>query len=199
MRNKTSHDLMTFLFGTSQEESHQESIVEAAEEIFSQMGQQERLEPKKSPLSAALKKLGIKVESGLDVDPDGFCLSTEDVESYREAKKSLSTADAMHKLAELGWVVADCGDEAMTGEKPTFKIRFIEIVTPESDDKDAKVDLEKIAKDAYDFVNEPVVDEPENPKIPKGGVGKAKPGDKAKHAIAKGKTTVESLVNRLID
>lgn len=200
-----SKDLLKFLFGSSQAESSNESLAEAAEEIFSQMGQHERMEPKKSPLAAALKKIGVKVDGGLGVDPDGFCLTTDDGSLYREAKSLLKSADAMHALAELGWVVCDCGDEAMTFEVPEYKIRFLEIAASEPENSDTPVDLEKIAKDAYDFVNAPVVDEPEAPKIEKGGVGKVKPGDKAKSAIHGGKSKAESaeqaetVINCLLD
>lgn len=180
---KRPRELIEFLFGDSQQAAEREMLTSDFAHIFEEMEKQEDLEPKKTPLKSALSKLGVTAE--LEDDTEGFCISLEDGAEYHKIKTKLRDPEAMEKLAELGWVVSDCGDVAMTGEDPDFRFRFMEITTPEPDNAEkrpGRKDLEAIVKAAKEFSYSPKEEQPE-PKTTKGTFGKAKPGAEAQHAI----------------
>jgi hypothetical protein len=193
---KKSRDLIEFLFRDSQQASERDVLAPEFDSIFEEMDKQE-LEPAKTPLKSALAKLGVDIE--LQDDIVGFCASTSCPAEYRELRDKLKSPEAMEKLAELGWVVADRGDRAMTGEEAAYCFNFIEIATPEAENAEkvpGRKDLEDIVKDAKEFSFSPKKEQPE-PKAVKGGVGKTKPGGKAEKAIKDSQRS--RLVRRLLD
>ncbi len=199
---KKPRELIEFLFGDSQQASEREMLTRDFAHIFEEMERQEELEPKKTPLKSALSSLGVKGE--LEDDTEGFTLAFENGAEYRKAKTKLRDPETMEKLAELGWVVTDCGDVAMTGEDPEFKFRFVEITDDEpenSEKRPGRKDLEAIVKAAKEFSYSPKTEQPE-PKTTKGGLGKAKPGGDAKHAIKdslRQRQSVDQLVTKLLE
>jgi hypothetical protein len=139
-------------------------------------------------------------------DPEGFCLCFEDGDEYREACNKLAEPDNFHKLAELGWVVAKCGDEAMSNEPANFKLRFLEITTVATGDSDKAPSAEKIRKDSQkDDTTEQDRDDDLNPVETKDytsddrqkGVGDAKDGSDPE-GKPKGSTKSESMVEALL-
>jgi hypothetical protein len=179
---KKPRELIEFLFGDSQQASEREMLTRDFAHIFEEMERQEELEPKKTPLKSALSKLGVKAELN-----DDFTISVEEPAEYRKIKAKLSDPDTMEELAELGWVVADCGDVAMTGEEADFRFRFTEITQDEPDNSEkrpGRKDLEAIVKAAKEFSYSPKEEQPDPKKGSKAaGVGKPKPGGNAEHAI----------------
>ncbi len=156
-------NLLEFLFGATAVRESQtlgEDVVRLFEEAADE--ETEQMVADKKPLAAALKSIGISHE--VIEGPQGAILCCDDEEDYREYMAKLRDPDGMAKLAEKGWVVAQCGDQAMTNEPASFKIGFIEIYTPEADDKDKAPDLEKIIKDGQKFAaTEPDHDDSMNP------------------------------------
>jgi hypothetical protein len=191
-------DLLEFLYGVSQQESEVDAVLD---EDFAKLLEQadaeeaEAMKAEKTPLSAALKAIGITGEA-LHEDPDGFCLITDDRETYFEACRKLSEPDNMHTLAVKGWVASHGGDVAMSNEAPEFKIKFLEITTTEGDGEDNSETAEKetaIIKAGREFATEepehddelsPVDhDAPEGNKLKKVTVGKPTDGAKPKGTI----------------
>jgi len=179
---KKPRELIEFLFGDSQQASEREMLTRDFAHIFEEMERQEELEPKKTPLKSVLSKIGVKVELN-----DDFAISVEDAAEYRKIKSKLNDPDTMEELAELGWVVSDCGDVAMTGEEADFRFRFTEITQDEpenSEKRPGRKDLEAIVKAAKEFSYSPKEEQPDLKKGSKtAGVGKPKPGGNAEHAI----------------
>lgn len=183
--------LFQFLYGESQVREEIDGLPEDMIAVFEDLEHQEALEPKKEPLSNALKEIGVDV-SDLQVDPEGFVAVTSDEAKYTSAIQALVQPDNIHKLAELGWVFADCGDDAPTDAEPHFRIRFLSLDVAELSDKDKAGKLEKVFKDAHDFLNEPL-DRETNFKKPKGsGVGKATDGETA------GSSSVKEAIDRVL-
>lgn len=162
-------DLLSFLFGESAEVESAESdsgelnLAENLERLFEVAAEAEQgeLKAKKTPLAKALSEFGIS-DSDLQLDPEGFCFVTDNHENYVNAVTVLSTADAMHKLAEMGWVVTKPGDDAMTNEPPNYRIRFLEITTVDQNDRDPKGgtydtgNREEVIKKAQEFATAPM-------------------------------------------
>jgi len=163
----------------------------------------------KKALSTALKTLGIDepVEAGVQ-SADIRCTDDDD---YKKYVGILSDPENMHKLAEMGWVMARCGDAAMSNEPPSYKIGFIEIGTAEggaADKPDEKVDA--IIKKGQEFATTPVAkDDDMNPvdretgkpdaKLSGKTTGIGKPKDGADpEGKPKGSTKAESRVDKLL-
>jgi hypothetical protein len=149
-------NLLEFLYGVSQQE---ESIDDVLDDDFAKLLEQadaaevESMAPDKTPLNTALKAIGIN-GSGLQEDPEGFVLVTDDRDQYVAAVNLLSDPDAMHTLATKGWVAFKCGDQAMSNEAPEYKLRFLEIATAEASDKDTAEEESTIIKNARKFATE---------------------------------------------
>lgn len=174
--NMKTDKLYQFLYGESQVREEIDGLPDDLVAVFEDLEHQEALEPKKEPLANALKEIGLDV-SELQVDPAGFVVTTSDEAKYSSAIDLLVQSDNIHKLAELGWVFADCGDSAPTDQEPSFRIRFLELTTAETNDSDKAESIENILKAAREFATEPLKRET-NFKKPKGsGVGKASDGD----------------------
>ncbi len=200
-------DLLTFLFGESAElesaesDRHELNIAENLDRLMEVAAEAEigELEAKKTPLAKALGELGIKdAAADLQLDTEGFVLATDNHERYVDAMTVLGSAEAMHKLAEMGWVVTKTGDPAMTNEPPNYRIRFLEITTVDANDRDPKggtydtANREEVIKKAQKFATTPMDrDDDLNPvenddgKMGKKdvGVGKAKAGEDPEKAI----------------
>lgn len=151
-------NLLEFLYGVSQVE---EAIDDVLDDDFAKLLEQadaaeaESMAAEKAPLSAALKDIGIN-GSGLQEDPEGFVLITDDREQYVAAVNLLSDPDAMHTLAKKGWVAFKCGDQAMSNEAPEYKLRFLEIATAEGDGTNNSDTAEKestVIKNAREFAS----------------------------------------------
>lgn len=196
-------NLLEFLFGTAAVRESQtlgEDVVRLFEEAADE--ETEQMVADKKPLAAALKSIGI--DHAVVVGPQGAELFCDDEADYREYCAKLRDPDGMAKLAEKGWVASLCGDQAMSNEPASFKIGFVEIYTPEPDDKDKAPDLEKIIKDGQKFAaTEPEHDDKMNPvefddkgsKDGQKGVGDPKDGA-APEGKPKGSTKkTESLIH----
>lgn len=189
--------LFQFLYGDSQVREEMDGLPEDFSAIFEEMERAEAMEPKKSPLSSALSSIGVSL-ADLKDDPEGFFVETNDEASYLEAIGLLRQADNIHKLAELGWVAQNIGDDAPQNAEPHFRIRFLELTTVDTSDKDKAEKVEKIIKAAREFIQEPM-DRPKNFRKPKGdGVGKASAGEQP--AATKGKKieSLDSTLNKVV-
>jgi len=192
-------DLLSFLFLESAEadadESKRAEIAENLEQLFEAADECvcKDLEAKKTPLTKALSEFGIS-EADLQLDPEGFCIETDNGDRYRDILTVLSTAENTHKLAEMGWVVTKPGDDAMTNEAPHYRIRFLDITTVDTGDADKPDEkIKAITKKAREFATTPEErgDDDLNPvdnedgKMGKKatGVGKAKDGEDPDKAI----------------
>lgn len=132
--------LLNFLFNDSQLEDDIENLIEDMASI-------EKLEVKKQPLVKALGSLGVDT-STLVLAPEGwYKITFLDHDSYAAAMTSLTQPDGVNKLAELGWVVANGGNDNGPGtmELPEYHIKFLDIGEVEPSDGDP-VDLNKLQK-----------------------------------------------------
>lgn len=142
-------NLLEFLFGEAvARETEGHDLGEQIVKLFEEADEVEGIEmvANKKPLADALKSLGIDepVEAGAQ-----WCeIHCDDDAEYHEYCRILADADNMHKLAQMGWVMVKCGDTAMSNEKPDYKIGFMEIQTPEPEDKEKPEDAEKLRKQA---------------------------------------------------
>lgn len=185
-------NLLSFLFLESAEAEaatagQELDLADSLEQLFEAAADIEKseLESKQTPLATALSGFGID-DSDLQLDPEGFCLVTDNRQRYADILAILGDAAAMHKLAEMGWVVTKPGDVAMTGEPAEYRIRFLEITTVNTGDKDKPDEKAKaINQAAREFATTPLDrDDDLNPvetddgKMGKrqAGVGKAKDG-----------------------
>lgn len=206
-------NLLEFLYGVSQQESEVDTVLD---EDFAKLLEKadaeeaEAMQAEKAPLSAALKAIGISGEA-LHEDPDGFCLYTDDKETYVDACRKLSEPDNMHTLAVKGWVATHGGDQAMANEAPEFKIKFLEITTTEGDGEDNPTSGESdtaIMKAAREFATEePDHDDEMNPvdhaapegnKLKKVTFGKATDGAQPKGTI-KDSLSASDIVDGLLE
>jgi hypothetical protein len=199
-------NLLEFLYGVSQQQSEIDLLAEDFAELLEKAdeAEAESLATDKAPLSAALKSIGIN-GSGLQEDPEGFVLITDDREQYVQAVALLNDPEAMHTLAKKGWVAFKCGDQAMTNEEPEYKLRFLEIDTAETSDDESGQDDEEIMKKAREFATEepdhddenPVEhDAPEGNSLAKVKIGKATDGKKPEGSV---KDSAQSVVADLLE
>lgn len=162
-------DLLAYLYGGSQVEAEADETREAIERIMEEAEKQEPLKPKRTPLVAALKSLGLDdVNDEIEYDTEGFVLVCDEEDEYKRYVKILMEPEGMEKLAELGWVVTRCGDVAMSNELPEFRIRFLEITTADSSE-DGKWPapnpelIKKAVKKGREFMDEPGPHDEESP------------------------------------
>jgi hypothetical protein len=162
--SKSSKDLLSFLFLESAEADAAElNIEENLEQLFEAAAEAEEgeLQPKKTPLAKALSQFGIS-DADLVLDPEGFSLTTDNRQRYEDALTVLGTPEAMHKLAEMGWVVTKPGDPAMGNEPAQYRIRFLEITTVDANDREPKggtydtANREEVIKKAQEFATTPM-------------------------------------------
>jgi len=207
------NNLLEFLYGVSQQEAEVENILdESFAELLERADAEEAeaMQAEKTPLSAALKAIGISGEA-LHEDPDGFCLITDDRETYNEACRKLSEPDNMHTLAVKGWVATHGGDQAMSNEAPEYKIKFLEITTTEGDGTENPTSGESdtaIMKAGREFATEePEHDDelspvdhtaPEGNKLKKVSIGKATDGEQPKGTI-KDSQSANDIVDGLLE
>lgn len=204
-------NLLEFLFGPAavRESSHTlgEDVVKLFEEAAD--AETEQMVANKKPLAAALKDIGISNE--VHEGPQWCEIHCDDEAQYREHMAMLRDPDAMHKLAEKGWVMAQCGDQAMSNEPPAFKIGFIELnmLGMPDNTKDAE-SLETVIKNAQKFATTPLDREDElNPVETdikpsddrQKGVGKPKDGEdpKGKPKGTSESLTAKNLARRMLD
>ncbi len=192
-------NLIGFLFGESQEISRQEDeITENLQHIFDACAEEESggIESKKTPLAKALKAIGID-KAELELDPRGFALAISDGQEYANTITLLSQPDAIHKLAELGWVVVKSGDSAMSNEPAEYHVRFLEICEVDPAEGEKGEDEEAMHKKAQEFATTEL-DRDQDFTKPKGdGVGKPKEGEKPKKAI-KDSIDVQKLLDEAL-
>lgn len=150
-------NLLEFLYGPVTAHTSPQQVGEAVLKLFEDAASEEKdqLVANKKPLTAALKSFGISNEVK---SCDQWCeIICDDEAQYREYMALLSDADNMHKLAELGWVAAKCGDQAMSNEKPEMKIGFIELsMLGDASTKEDGGSLETILKKAQEFATTPL-------------------------------------------
>lgn len=203
-------NLLEFLFGKTvirEEAELGEQIVRLFEEADEAEGVE--LVANKKPLGDALSSMGVsgKVEAGAQW-AEIHCDNDAD---YRKYIGILSEPDNMHKLAEMGWVMARCGDAATSNEQPDYKIGFIEIETAEAGEADKPDEKVKaIIKKGQEFATTPVEQDDElNPvereqgkpdaKLSGKTTGVGKPKDGADpEGKPKGSTKSESIVDKLL-
>jgi hypothetical protein len=161
-------DLLSYLFFESAESDLNDSekgeldIAENLDQLFEAAAELEKgeLESKKTPLAKALSEFGIS-DADLQLDPEGFVIVTDNHDKYTDMVTVLTSADAMHKLAEMGWVVTKPGDVAMTNEPAEYHLRFLEIMTVEQNDREPKPgyddkNREDVIKKAQEFATTPM-------------------------------------------
>ena len=181
-------NILAYLYGDSQVESEIDDTQDAVDQILEAAEDLEPIKAKRTPLSAALKTLKVDAE-GLELGPAGFSLRYSTEADYAENCAKLAEPEAMETLAQKGWVAIHQGDRAMSGEvEPEYRIRFIDITTPDPDDKtDWPAPNDKlmtdIIKKGREFATTPFERDEENPvedvEAPddkKAGVGKEKAG-----------------------
>jgi len=201
-------NLLEFLFGPAAVRESSPTLGEQVVKLFEEAAdaETEQMVANKKPLVAALKDIGITDEV---IEGPQWCeIHCENEDEFRRHMALLRDPDNMHKLAERGWVVAQCGDQAMSNEPPAFKIGFFELNMLDMPDNTDKVpSLEKVMKDAQKFATTPLDrDDDLNPveTDDKGsddgqkGVGKAKDGEQPKGKI-KDSLTAKELARRLLD
>jgi len=139
---------MQFLFGANAVSESSRTLGADVVKLFEEAAEEEtdQLAANKKPLATALKAVGISAKVN-----DCCEIVLDDGGEYKEYMAKLTDPDNMHKLAELGWVVAAGGDAGMSNEAPDYKIGFVELTTVETGDSDKAPELEKVLKDAQKF------------------------------------------------
>lgn len=206
-------ELLAYLFCGSQAETEFDEACSVVESILEAADKQEPIVAERTPLVKALKALKLDVpDSALEYDPEGFALCLDNEADYRNAVALLMEPDAMEKLAKLGWVVTRCGDNAMSNEEPSFRVRFLEITTCDAEDSESwpapnQELVKKLIKQGREFVNEPFERDDDNPvedtaapDEQQAGVGKAQAGKnpEGKPKTGKSKTESANLVAALL-
>lgn len=199
-------NLLEFLFGMPvvEEAKLGEHVVNIWEEADAE--EAEQMVANKKPLTDALKALGLGVT--VDAGTSWAEIQFDNDADYKEAVTLLSDPDAMHKLAEMGWVMAKCGDRAMSNEAPELRIGFIEIATAEGGDSDkADQKPKEIAKqgrerdttelDRDDDKLNPVETDDGEMGGKATGVGKAKDGE-APEGKPKGSTKKTEAIDSML-
>lgn len=206
-------NLLEFLYGPAIARESSQNLGEAVLHLFEEAenAETEQMVANKKPLATALKSIGISNEV---CDGPQCCeIHCEDEQQYREHLRLLADPDHMHKLAELGWVAAKCGDQAMSNEPADFKIGFIELaMLGMPDNKQDGESLETVIKNARKFATEPMDREDklnpvETDKKPSDdgqkGIGKAKDGadpeGKPKGATKSESLTAKALANQMLE
>lgn len=100
----------------------------------------------KKSLTSALSSLGVAYDGEAEADVSLVTINFDNDEEYRQAIQAIFTPDAMHKLAEAGWVAERNGDRGMSNEAPDFRITFVEIPDMPDNDGDKAPDLKTVMK-----------------------------------------------------
>lgn len=206
-------NLLEFLFGEAAVQQSSTTLGEEVVRLFEEAAgeETEQMIANKKPLAAALKDIGITAE--VEEGPEWCEIRCEDECEYREYMEKLRDPDAMHKLAEKGWVMAQCGDQHMSNEAPCLKIGFIELkMLDMPDNKQDVPDLNNVLKNAQKFATTPMDrDDDLNPVETddktsddnQKGVGKAKDGadpeGKPKGSTKSESATAKDLAKRMLD
>lgn len=204
-------NLLEFLFGAAAVRESGTTLGEEVVRLFEDAADEEteQMVANKKPLAAALKDIGIS--NDVIEGPQACEIQCDDEAQYREHMALLRDPDNMHKLAERGWVVAQCGDQAMSNEPPSMVIGFIELnMLDMPDNKQDVPSLDNVLKNAQKFATTPMDrDDDLNPvetddktsSDNQKGVGKAEDGAAPK-GKPKGSTKSESartLAKRMLD
>lgn len=172
-------NLLEFLFGKTAVREDAE-LGEQIVKLFEDAAEVEGVElvANKKPLADALKAMGI--DEPVELGAQWAEIHCDDDTEYHEYIRTLTDPDNMHKLAEMGWVMTQCGDIAMSNETPDYKIGFIEIATAEGGDADKPDEKVKtIIKQGQEFATTPVEqDDDLNPVEREQGKPDAKLGGK---------------------
>lgn len=195
MSKPVSKDLLKFLFQDSQRDAQLDAYLETLAE---EADHEKDIASKKSPLEKALKSAEVPT-GDMELDPvRGYVLTFGNADDYEKAKRALESPEGMHAMAELGWLATDMGDREGTEASDKFQFNFIEIAgtndEPSDVEKAADVEtseMEKVAKDSFEFVNGDIEDrEDEKPSQDKDkGVGDAKDGADPKGSVKGGKVS----------
>ncbi len=156
----------------------------------------------KKPLAKILKRLGVSYEGQAQADVSLVTIRFTTDQEYRDACAAIFTADAMHDLAEAGWVAEKSGDAGMSNEAPDYHINFVEIPDMPDNDSDKAPSLKDVMKGGRkadttaqkrDDKMNPVESDPKAKMGDKQtGVGKAKDGT-GPEGKPKGSTKSESI------
>ena len=207
-------NLLEFLFGraataTAKEEA---KLGEDIVKLFEEADEVEGIElvANKKPLGDALKTMGI--DEPVEACAQWAEIHCDDDPEYKEYIRILTDPDNMHKLAQMGWVMARCGDSAMSQEVPDYKIGFIEIATAEGGEADKPDEKVKaIIKQGQEFATAPVAKDDEMNPVDREtgkpdtkltgkttGVGKAKDGEDPEGKPKGSTKKAESMVDKLL-
>jgi hypothetical protein len=158
---KDTAKFLKFLFEDSQKD---EELAHYLDEVAEEADKLDKIETKKAPLKAALKKIGLDIKDfELDIDPEqgGLRWTTSCPEMFKQAEKALRSPDGLNAMAELGWLAAVGGDQRGTDADGCYEIYFVDIAEhPGADGTDNSKtapeadSLERLAKAAFDFVNQ---------------------------------------------
>ena len=209
-------NLLEFLFGPTAVGESSQNLGEDVVRLFEEAADEEteQMVADKKPLAAALKAIG--VSASVEDGPSLCTVRADNEADYREMCGALNQPDNIHQLAELGWVVAKCGDAGMGNEAPDYRINFIELTNVATGDSDKAPDLDNILKDAQKFAAtkmdrddemNPVENDDKTSSNHRKGVGKeadgAKPEGKPKGASesasrrVSAKTLADSLLSEM--
>ena len=189
---KSASEILKFLYGESQVRAELENYADGASELITLLTEEEGVETNKTTLVNALKKLDLGLDK-IEIDASGFCLTSGDRDAYTTAWTALREPDAMHALAQHGWVAVNCGEQNMANQPDLYKIRFLEVSTAKAaPDQDG--DMEAVIKQAREFATEPL-------EMPDGEPVPAKPAKKAKQPTQGGNPpgTVKDSLDRDLD
>lgn len=206
-------NLLEFLFGPAAARESSATLGEEVVKLFEEAAgeETEQMVANKKPLAAALKDIGISAEV---IEGPQWCeIKCDDEAEYREHMALLRDPEAMHKLAEKGWVMAQRGDQGMSNEPPDFSIGFIELnMLDMPDNKQDVPSLDNVLKNAQKFATTPMDrDDDLNPVETddktsddnEKGVGKAKDGaqpeGKPKGSSKSESLTAKALASRMLD
>lgn len=190
----SSKDLLKFLFVESANNASME-LDEYHALVAEEMDKAESMETQNGDLKKVLSKLDIS--SDVEVDPErGHAIDFEDAEEFNKAVAKLRSVEGLTELGEAGWIASVAGDIDPEGEE--LSIIFTSIGDNDLPDNTTELaDVEKLAKDSYEFVNDPLPDrEDEKPTQDKGkGVGDAKDGEKPK-SVKEARESFSTRYNR---
>lgn len=144
-------DFLKFLFETSQEQADAEAILEELQHV-------EDLKVAAKPLISALKALGVTSEVGLAYSEEGVAVEASAPDEYRSILDKLAGADAMNKLAEMGWVAVPSGEHNGQNGESSLRVYFLQITKPTGDgteNSDDVPDLDALIGKAQELGDEP--------------------------------------------
>jgi hypothetical protein len=169
-------NFLKFLFETSQEETDAEAILEELKHV-------EDLKVAAKPLVSALKELGITTDDiGLVYAEEGVAVEASTPDDYRSVLEKLAGADAMNKLAEMGWVAAPSGEHGDS----SLRVYFVQInkLTSDAEENSQKVpDLDDLIGKAREEGDEPTKEQAAERKKKEGSAKVESAEDMAKRML----------------